>query len=177
MLYNNTCRYNILLSSVIVNLYNWNIPKQDIPKNVKGGEGGFMPFGWAGVTAGAAKCFYGFIGFDTVATTGERLRREHIMINNLLFILWAITTIKIYCPCTGEEAKKPKRDIPLAIILSLSIITFAYCCISSVLTLMWPYYKQVCLSIFGKQHFPFVCGMRFNQNYFCLVFKNNIITT
>jgi len=58
----------------IVNFYNWNIPKQDIPKGVKGGEGGFMPFGWAGVTAGAAKCFYGFIGFDTVATTGEHHR-------------------------------------------------------------------------------------------------------
>ncbi|XP_025199528.1 cationic amino acid transporter 2-like [Melanaphis sacchari] len=94
-----------------VNLHNWSIPKQDIPKSAKGGEGGFMPFGWAGVTAGAAKCFYGFIGFDSVATT-------------------------------GEEAKKPKRDIPLAIILSLTIITFAYCCISSVLTLMWPYYDQ-----------------------------------
>ncbi|XP_060839154.1 cationic amino acid transporter 2-like [Rhopalosiphum padi] len=94
-----------------VNLHNWSIPKQDIPKSAKGGEGGFMPFGWAGVTAGAAKCFYGFIGFDSVATT-------------------------------GEEAKNPKRDIPLAIILSLTIITFAYCCISSVLTLMWPYYDQ-----------------------------------
>ncbi|XP_022163257.1 cationic amino acid transporter 2-like [Myzus persicae] len=102
----------VILSGLFkVNSYNWSIPKQDIPKGAKGGEGGFMPFGWAGVTAGAAKCFYGFIGFDSVATT-------------------------------GEEAKKPKRDIPLAIILSLTIITFAYCCISSVLTLMWPYYDQ-----------------------------------
>ncbi|XP_015184081.1 PREDICTED: cationic amino acid transporter 3 [Polistes dominula] len=91
---------------------NWYISVEDIPKNVtNAGSGGFMPFGISGVMAGAAKCFYGFVGFDAVATT-------------------------------GEEAKKPQRDIPLAIVLSLAIILTAYFSISTVLTMMWPYYDQ-----------------------------------
>ncbi|XP_043685322.1 cationic amino acid transporter 3 [Vespula pensylvanica] len=102
----------IVAGSIKADPKNWSISIEDIPKNVtNAGSGGFMPFGISGVMAGAAKCFYGFVGFDAVATT-------------------------------GEEAKKPQRDIPLAIVLSLIIILAAYFSISTVLTMMWPYYNQ-----------------------------------
>lgn len=102
--------YVIICGCFKLDFTNWAIPINKVPEG--GGQGGFFPFGFVGVVKGAAICFFGFIGFDIIASA-------------------------------GEEVKNPKKSIPLSICLSLLIITMAYIGVSSVLTLMVPYFELV----------------------------------
>ncbi|XP_049872987.1 cationic amino acid transporter 2 isoform X2 [Pectinophora gossypiella] len=112
----------IISGSFKADTKNWRIPAEAVPHSEKKnfGTGGFAPYGVAGIIKGAAVCFYGFIGFDCVATA-------------------------------GEEARRPQKSIPFAVVASLLVVFLAYCGVSSVLTLMLPYYMQD-----EKAPFPFV---------------------
>ncbi|XP_043252678.1 cationic amino acid transporter 2-like isoform X2 [Colletes gigas] len=101
----------IIAGSLKADVMNWKTKPTCNEKECDYGTGGFAPYGIAGIITGAAKCFYGFIGFDCVATT-------------------------------GEEAKDPQKSIPIAIVASLMVIFVAYFGVSTVLTMVLPYYEQ-----------------------------------
>ncbi|XP_010622157.1 high affinity cationic amino acid transporter 1 isoform X1 [Fukomys damarensis] len=87
-----TCINVLVLGFIVVSgfvkgsIKNWQLTEQDIlnasshlclgndTKTEKHGVGGFMPFGFSGVLSGAATCFYAFVGFDCIATTGEEVK-------------------------------------------------------------------------------------------------------
>lgn len=80
------------------------------PHNWSAEEGGFAPFGFSGILAGTATCFFAFVGFDVIAAS-----------------------------C--EEARNPKRAVPIAIAVSLGLVASAYILVSTVLTLMVPWHS------------------------------------
>lgn len=68
--------YVVIAVLINAKLEYWQIDPSTVPAQYANstGTGGFFPFGFSGTIKGAATCFFGFVGFDCIATTGEEVR-------------------------------------------------------------------------------------------------------
>ncbi|KAF4011351.1 hypothetical protein G4228_001824 [Cervus hanglu yarkandensis] len=90
----------IIISGLIkVDLHNWKLTEHDYALATAvftdslgpPGAGGFVPFDFEGVLRGAATCFYAFVGFAAITTTGNgvTVRQRSISLISLLMCFLA----------------------------------------------------------------------------------------
>ncbi|XP_046750696.1 cationic amino acid transporter 4 [Diprion similis] len=72
---------------------------------------GFLPFGFNGVLAGAATCFYAFVGFDSIATAGEEAREPARSIPIATIIAMVVVTTAYVVIGGTLTAVVPFREI------------------------------------------------------------------
>lgn len=88
--------------------HNWQLTTAEVPASA--GAGGFLPFGWTGVIAGAGTCFFAFVGFDGIAATAEEVKNPRKAIPNSILWTSAIIFVTYSCMATIQTLIWPYWD-------------------------------------------------------------------
>ncbi len=115
----------VIVGAFFVNSANWT---ESVAPD---GRSGFAPYGWGG---------FSFFGIEQL-TIGQRADGRPVgMLAGAALIFFAYIGFDSVST-HAEEARNPKRDVPIGIIASLVICTILYVAVVAVLTGMVPYYK------------------------------------
>ncbi|XP_076333201.1 cationic amino acid transporter 3-like [Tachypleus tridentatus] len=105
--------YAVITGSFKANIHNWQLSKSEIPQNTENrnyGNGGYFPYGFSGMMQGAATCFYGFVGFDVIATTGEEVKNPQKAIPLSIITSLTVTFLAYFSVSAVETLIWPYWD-------------------------------------------------------------------